>query len=95
MAYRTSRFLWGFFPAGRARRDMLTLHNVRAFLEKGQYIDTSTNQTEKPSSVMIEKKRVAGIVPYKVIDNVNGMTREQWDRVIAVFVSGPEWQFKR
>ena len=74
---------------------MLTLHNVRDFLEKGQYIDASTKQTEKPSSVMIEKKRSAGIVPYKVIDNVDGMTREQWDRVIAVFVSGPEWQFKR
>lgn len=80
-------------PSGM--RDMLTLHNVRDFLEKGQFIDTSANQTEKPSSVMIEKKRAAGIVPYKVIDNVNGMTREQWDRVIAVFVSGPEWQFKR
>jgi parafibromin len=32
---------------------------------------------------------------YKVVDNVTTMTPDHWDRVVACFVAGPEWQFKK
>ena len=32
--------------------------------------------------------------PYRVIDNPQKLTNADWDRVVAVFVMGPAWQFK-
>lgn len=32
--------------------------------------------------------------PYKVIDDPRNLRPEDWDRVAAVFVQGPTWQFK-
>ena len=33
-------------------------------------------------------------VPYRVIDNPQKLTQQDWNRVVAVFVMGPAWQFK-
>lgn len=33
-------------------------------------------------------------VPYRVIDNPQKLTQQDWSRVVAVFVMGPAWQFK-
>jgi len=80
-------------PAGM--KDMITLHNIRPYLEQGKFSGNTGDHFNKPSNVIVERKKQGVTVPYKVIDNVNGMTKDQWDRVIACFVAGPEWQFKR
>lgn len=33
-------------------------------------------------------------VPYRVIDNPSKLSAQDWNRVVAVFVMGPAWQFK-
>lgn len=33
-------------------------------------------------------------VPYRVVDNPQRLSQGEWDRVVAVFVMGPAWQFK-
>lgn len=33
-------------------------------------------------------------VPYRVVDQPLKLTAQDWDRVVAVFVQGPAWQFK-
>ncbi|KAK1339963.1 hypothetical protein QTO34_018527 [Cnephaeus nilssonii] len=33
-------------------------------------------------------------VPYRVVDQPLKLTPQDWDRVVAVFVHGPAWQFK-
>lgn len=33
-------------------------------------------------------------VPYRVIDNPQKLNAQDWQRVVAVFVMGPAWQFK-
>lgn len=33
-------------------------------------------------------------MPYRVVDNPQRLTQGEWDRVVAVFVMGPAWQFK-
>eukprot|EP00040_Diaphanoeca_grandis_P039839 m.260304 g.260304 ORF g.260304 m.260304 type:complete len:432 (+) comp39648_c0_seq1:149-1444(+) len=80
-------------PSGM--KDMITLHNIRSYLEDGKFLTNQSDHFNKPSNVIVERKRNGVTVPYKVIDNVNGMTKDQWERVIACFVAGPEWQFKR
>lgn len=34
-------------------------------------------------------------VPYEVIDNTDILRPEDWDRVVCVFTTGAEWQFKK
>jgi hypothetical protein len=46
-------------------------------------------------AVIVNKKRGAETRMYKVVDNVTTMTPDHWDRVVACFVAGPEWQFKK
>ena len=33
-------------------------------------------------------------VPYRIVDNPLRLERKDWERVVAVFVAGPAWQFK-
>lgn len=81
----------------------INMYNVRQFLEEGKYESPAAIQKSngmKPSNVAVNKKRGGGAagsshVPYKVVDNIAGMSREDWDRVVACFITGPEWELKR
>lgn len=43
----------------------------------------------------MQRRKEGGLtVPYRVIDNPQKLTNADWDRVVAVFVMGPAWQFK-
>lgn len=33
-------------------------------------------------------------MPYRIIDNPNKLSAQDWNRVVGVFVMGPAWQFK-
>lgn len=33
-------------------------------------------------------------MPYRIIDSASKLSKDDWDRVVAVFVQGPAWQFK-
>ena len=79
----------------------LNMYNVREFLEDGKYESVASTiqkgNGSKPSNVAVNKKRggASSHVPYKVVDNIAGMVREDWDRVVACFITGPEWELKR
>ena len=45
--------------------------------------------------MLIQRRKDASVtVPYRVIDNTKNLTNAEWERVVAVFVMGPAWQFK-
>lgn len=73
---------------------LLTLSNVREFLEQGSFV-------EPQSSYGIDMLRLnhtnpyMGKLTYVVVDSHEKLTKpEYWDRVVAVFTTGQEWQFK-
>jgi parafibromin len=73
--------------------------NVRDFLEKGQYVPVAQKKEDgakrQPSQVLkIQLVPGAGPTDVTVTDNPASIKKEDWDRVIAVFVVGQEWQFK-
>lgn len=41
-----------------------------------------------------QRKRNNQTVSYRVIDNPIKLSQQDWQRVVAVFVMGPQWQFK-
>ena len=71
----------------------LGLGNAKQFIETGQY----TTQEERINQNKLEVvKRINGDpITFEIYDNVETFEPKQWKRVVAVFLSGNEWQFKR
>jgi hypothetical protein len=79
----------------------LAITNVYQFLEKGFYTEDEKNCAPKvitnaQGSTLVEVKHRIGDKDYtfEVYDNVQNFTETRWNRVVAVFVNGHEWQFK-
>ncbi|KAM0985237.1 hypothetical protein ACFX13_012760 [Malus domestica] len=85
-----------------AFQTLITIYNVKEFLEDGVYIPTDVKVKQmngaKPDCVTVQKKfsrdRDRVVTAYEVRDKPSALKAEDWDRVVAVFVLGKEWQFK-
>ncbi|KAG8370228.1 hypothetical protein BUALT_Bualt14G0095200 [Buddleja alternifolia] len=79
---------------------LITIYNVKDFLEDGVYIPTDVKLKQvkggKPDCVTVQKKfsRDRVVTAYEVRDKPSALKSDDWDRVVAVFVLGKEWQFK-
>jgi parafibromin len=57
--------------------------------------ETKQNGTKRDNELLLQRRKDGGMtVPYRVVDNPQRLTQGEWDRVVAVFVMGPAWQFK-
>ncbi|KAJ3326684.1 hypothetical protein HDU76_012727 [Blyttiomyces sp. JEL0837] len=79
----------------------ITLFNIKQFIgaDNPTYVPTETfvqRSEQKPPMVMIERKNVPTNIPrvYQVIDSVDRLRADDWSRIVAVFATGQEWQFK-
>lgn len=53
------------------------------------------NGSKRENELLIQRRKDVGMtVPYRIVDNPQRLTQQEWDRVVAVFVMGPAWQFK-
>ncbi|KAF7145788.1 hypothetical protein RHSIM_Rhsim04G0200900 [Rhododendron simsii] len=83
-----------------ALQTLITIYNVKEFLEDGVFIPTDAKMKQvkvaKPDCVTVQKKfsRDRVVTAYEVRDKPSALKAEDWDRVVAVFVLGKEWQFK-
>ncbi|XP_061354524.1 protein CDC73 homolog [Gastrolobium bilobum] len=83
-----------------AFQTLITIYNVKEFLEDGIYIPTDVKVKQmkgaRPDCVTVQKKlsRDRVVTAYEVRDKPSALKPEDWDRVVAVFVLGKEWQFK-
>lgn len=83
-----------------AFQTLITIYNVKEFLEDGIYIPTDVKVKQmkgtRPDCVTVQKKlsRDRAVTAYEVRDKPSALKTEDWDRVVAVFVLGKEWQFK-
>ena len=63
-----------------------------------RYITTDEKKNsgmKRDNEVLLQRRKEgSSTVPYRVIDNPQKLTNADWDRVVAVFVMGPAWQFK-
>uniref|UniRef100_A0A6U2CV40 Cell division control protein 73 C-terminal domain-containing protein n=2 Tax=Hemiselmis andersenii TaxID=464988 RepID=A0A6U2CV40_HEMAN len=82
-------------PAGKT--SLINALNVKELLEKGvfktreQRVGEGAKREDKLTVTHLEEGYNGR---YKVVDSPNQMRKEDWQRVVAVFVQGPEWQFK-
>lgn len=70
---------------------IINMYNATALLQDLTYKEGSARQSE----VLIQRRKSDGThAAYKVMDNPVKLDPEDWNRVVAVFVQGPAWQFK-
>lgn len=93
---KTSRTPIIIIPA--ATTSIITMYNVKELLQDSAYVSTAEKKQQQPrrdNEVLIQRRKPDNsTVPYRVIDNPNKLSTEDWDRVVAVFAQGPAWQFK-
>jgi len=81
------------------RTALITIHNVVDILQDLKYVSSdekrkNVQNANKDSEIIIHKKEDGKTIQFKVVDNANKLAKEDWDRVVAVFAQGPQWQFK-
>lgn len=79
----------------------LTCFNAKEFLVDGVYISVEGKKKKDPTAKLqkiLTLNRAMGsghhVELYKVYDDVSQLSPTDWDRVVAVFVTGKLWQFK-
>ncbi|KAA8904880.1 RNA pol II accessory factor, Cdc73 family-domain-containing protein [Sphaerosporella brunnea] len=77
---------------------LLTMANIKSFLEDGVFVSPST-AIEAPPNFLRVSRLLPGIHPtipirFDVVDSAEKFKPEYWDKVVAVFTTGQEWQFK-
>lgn len=81
---------------------VLTMANVKTFLEKGHFVNALSNTTEDQQYLSSNDLAMVthvfpkiGKVTFMCVDNTDKFSREEhWDRTVAVFTTGQKWQFK-
>lgn len=75
---------------------IITLANVQKLLENFKFVphEVAKKEGRLDSEVLIRYKQNERTISFKAINNVSKLSAEDWERVVAVFVQGPRWQFK-
>ncbi|XP_013421430.1 parafibromin-like [Lingula anatina] len=81
-----------------ATTSLITMYNAKDILQDLKFVSTEDKRaqgTKRDNEVLIQRGKDGGTtVPYRIIDSIAKLNPDDWDRVVAVFVQGPAWQFK-
>ncbi|KAL3113441.1 hypothetical protein niasHT_013551 [Heterodera trifolii] len=92
---RVSRVPIIIIPAGAS--SLITIYNAQEILQDLRYVSTEEKKqfsSKRENELLLQIPKNGVTVPYRVVDNPTRLKDEEWDRVVAVFVQGPAWQFK-
>lgn len=84
-----------------ATTSLISLTNIKEFLENGKFVEPSAVANKKPSNGIVNihhnsEKLISAGHHFMVVDNVDIFTKpEYWDRVVAIFTTGQTWQFAK
>lgn len=73
---------------------VINMYNAAAILQDLTYREGETNKPCESEMLIQRKKPDGSIALYKIMYNPVTLNAEDWNRVVAVFVQGPAWQFK-
>lgn len=75
----------------------ITLFNAKEFLQNGIYKPFDAHSMgQKPKLDIVVRMDANGAIinQYKIIDDPTKLSTDDWDRVVASFVTGQLWQFR-
>ncbi|MED6244650.1 accessory factor associated with RNA polymerase II [Ataeniobius toweri] len=89
-----------------ATTSLITMLNAKDLLQDLKLVtseDKKKQGIQRDNEVLLQRRKdqiqpggttLSVTVPYRVIDQPLKLAPQDWDRVVAVFVQGPAWQFK-
>lgn len=92
---RISRTPIIIIPAGTT--SLISMYNAKDILQDLKFVTTEQKKLgggKRDNEILLQRQRNGVSVPYRVVDNPAKLSPADWDRVVAVFVMGPAWQFK-
>ncbi|MGH0167710.1 UNVERIFIED_CONTAM: hypothetical protein FKN15_053642, partial [Acipenser sinensis] len=89
-----------------ATTSLITMLNAKDLLQDLKFVTSEEKKKQglqRENEVLLQRRKdvvqpggtnLSVTVPYRVIDQPLKLAPQDWDRVVAVFVQGPAWQFK-
>uniref|UniRef100_A0A8C8Z971 Parafibromin n=1 Tax=Prolemur simus TaxID=1328070 RepID=A0A8C8Z971_PROSS len=89
-----------------ATTSLITMFNAKDILQDLKFVPSDEKKKQgcqRENETLIQRRKdqlqpegtaISVTVPYKVVDQPFKLRPQDWDRVVAVFVQGPAWQFK-
>ncbi|KAG1969223.1 parafibromin [Rhinichthys klamathensis goyatoka] len=89
-----------------ATTSLITMLNAKDLLQDLKFLTSEDKKKlgiQRDNEVLLQRRKdqvqpggatLSVTVPYRVIDQPLKLAPQDWDRVVAVFVQGPAWQFK-
>ncbi|PAV92588.1 hypothetical protein WR25_14616 [Diploscapter pachys] len=75
----------------------MNIQNAREILEDVRFAETEEVKlvkAQRETTIFINRHKAHGTVQYQVINDVSRLSNDEMERIVAVFVHGPAWQFK-
>lgn len=77
---------------------LITMFNAKDILQELKFVTQEEKKaagTPRENEILLQRRKDGNTtVPYRVVDQPGKLTPQDWSRVVAVFVLGPQWQFK-
>ena len=80
---------------------LISMLNVLDLLQDLKYVSTEEKRktlqnqnAPKDCEIIMHRREDGKNQQFKVVDNINKIAQQDWDRVVAVFAQGQQWQFK-
>ncbi|TNN81555.1 Parafibromin [Liparis tanakae] len=89
-----------------ATTSLITMLNAKDLLQDLKFVTPEEKKKQgiqRDNEVLLQRRKdqiqpggatLSVTVPYRIIDQPLKLAPQDWDRVVAVFVQGPAWQFK-
>uniref|UniRef100_A0A671UM99 Parafibromin n=1 Tax=Sparus aurata TaxID=8175 RepID=A0A671UM99_SPAAU len=89
-----------------ATTSLITMLNAKELLQDLKFVTSEEKKKQgiqRDNEVLLQRRKdqiqpggttLSVTVPYRIIDQPLKLAPQDWDRVVAVFVQGPAWQFK-
>jgi parafibromin len=80
-----------------ANTSLITMYNAKDILQDLHYVSIEEKKAQgakRDNEILIHRMKNGESIPYRIIDNPQKLGPLDWERVVAVFVLGPAWQFK-
>jgi len=74
---------------------LISMANIHALLVESRFVDPSQCEAPAQSVHLTRNMGKLGEIKLRVVDNPTNFKAADWDNVVAIFVQGPEWQFKQ
>lgn len=79
----------------RSNKSRINNTNIESFLKDSQWVPPKVDATQRPFKLIHRHSVTMHAFTYNIVANEDLLEGGDWDRVVAVFLTGQQWQIKK